>query len=82
MKYYVIEIATGDKKISGKSVYEYDTENDAIASFHKKLGTAMSSDLYIDDLVMVINADGWVIKSEKVSGKYVEAEPIEEVTEG
>lgn len=78
MKYYVLEIANGDKKIAGKSVYEYNTEQDAIASFHSKLGTAMKSDLYIDSLVMVINSDGWVIKSEKVVGKYVEPQPVEE----
>lgn len=79
MKYYVVEIANGDKKISGKGVYEYDSMHDAIASFHQKLGTAMKSELYVDDLVMVIDEVGAVYKLEKVSGKYVEA--AEEVTE-
>lgn len=64
MPYYVIEITTGDSKIAGKSIYEYNDRNSAIASFHKKLGTAMSSDLYTSDLVMVISSDGDVIKSE------------------
>lgn len=64
VKYYVIEIATGDSKIAGKSIYEYNTLNEALASFHKKLGTAMSSDLYEKDLVMVINSEGGIHASE------------------
>lgn len=73
MKYFVIEISTGDSKIAGKGVYEYETLNDAVAMFHKKLGTAMGSELYTSDLVMVIDGNGAVYKSEK----YV-AEPKEE----
>lgn len=64
MKYYVIEIATGDSKIEGKSIYEYATEKEAVASFHKKLGTAGGSSLYASDLVMVVNSEGTVIKRE------------------
>lgn len=75
MKYYVIEISTGDSKIAGKAIYEYATRNEAIASFHKKLGVAMSSDLYETDLVMVINGAGGVEKSELYSA--IEPEPIE-----
>lgn len=65
MKYYLIEISEGDSKISGKAIYEYATRNEAIANFHKKLGTAMGSDLYTSDLVMVINSTGGVEMSEK-----------------
>lgn len=75
MKYYVIEISTGDSKIAGKAIYECATRNEAIASFHKKLGVAMSSDLYETDLVMVINGAGGVEKSELYSA--IEPEPIE-----
>lgn len=64
MNYYVIEIADGDDKIKGKGIYSYDNERDALASFHKKLGVAMSSDLYTSDLVMVINESGVVIQRE------------------
>ena len=64
-KYYVIEIAEGDKKIAGKGIYEYATENEAIATFHKKLGTAMGSELFTSDLVMVIDDNGAVLKVEK-----------------
>lgn len=65
MKYYVIEIAEGDAKISGKGIYEYDNEKSAVASFHSKLGTAMKSDLYKSELIMVVDFDGKVIKREK-----------------
>ena len=63
--FYVIEIATGDAKITGKGIYSYETEHDAVATFHSKLGTAMKSDLYETDLIMVIDAEGKVIKREK-----------------
>lgn len=65
MKFYLIEIATGDEKIAGKAVYEYATLNEAVANFHSKLGSAMKSDLYESELVMVINSEGGVHKSEK-----------------
>lgn len=76
MKYYVIEIATGDSKIAGKSIYEYKTKNEALASFHKKLGVAMASDLYTSEQIFVISSDNFIIAMEK----YV-AEPKVEVKE-
>lgn len=75
MKYYLIEIADGDNKITAKGVYEYNTKNEAMANFHKKLGTAMGSELYTSELIMVVSEDGNLIAIEK----YV-AEP-KEVTE-
>ena len=65
MNYYVLEISEGDAKIAGKGVYEYATEKEAVASFHSKLGTAMKSALYTSELIMVLDADGKVIKREK-----------------
>lgn len=65
MKYYVIEFSEGDSKIAGPSIGTYETLREAAASFHKRLGTAMSSDLYVDDLVEVIDSDGNIIKLEK-----------------
>lgn len=64
MKFYVIEIATGDSKISGKGIYEYTTLDEAVASWHKKLGTAMSSNLYSTELCMVIDSTGTTYKCE------------------
>ena len=57
-KFYLVEIATGDEKIAGKSIYEYETKNEAIASFHTKLGQAMKSELFETDLLMVIDSEG------------------------
>lgn len=65
MKYYVIEIATGDSKISGRAVYEYSTETEAIATFHSKMGAAMKSSLYMSEMLMVIDDNGVVIAREK-----------------
>lgn len=65
MKYFVLEISTGDSKIAGKSVYEYDTADAAIAAWHQKLATAMRSEMYETELVMVVNDHGAVIKAER-----------------
>lgn len=72
MKYYVIEIATGDAKIQGKGIYEYENRKDAVASFHKKLGVAMSSELYTSDLVMVIDSFGGTVIGDYFSNEVVE----------
>lgn len=65
MKFYVIEIAEGDPSVKGFAIYEKSTEKEAVALFHQKLSTAMRSELYTSDLLMVIDADGKVIKREK-----------------
>lgn len=79
--FYVLEIANGDSKIKGKSVYELATLNEAVALFHSKLGIAMKSELCTDELVMVIGADGAVYRSEKYIATPAEAELSEEITE-
>ena len=71
MKYYVIEISEGDTKIAGKGVYEYADRNKAIASFHKKMGTAMDSELYTYEFVMVVNSAGGIEKEPDVYIKEV-----------
>lgn len=63
--FYVIEIATGDSKIAGKSIYEYETEQLAVATFHAKMGTAMKSALYTSELLLVIDDSGNLIKREQ-----------------
>lgn len=71
MKFYVIEIATGDKKIEGKGIYEYESKEKALANYHKKLGIAMDSELYKTDLVMAIAGNGDVYATESfVNDKY------------
>ena len=72
--FYVIEISTGDAKIAGKAIYQYNTIDEAIATFHSKLGTAMKSDLYATELIMVMDDEGAVLRVEK----YIKPEPITE----
>lgn len=72
--FYVLEVSTGDSKIAGKAVYQYPTITEAVATFHSKLGAAMKSDLYDSELIMVIEANGSVVCSER----YIKPEPITE----
>lgn len=78
MKFFVVEIATGDAKIAGKGVYEYATETEAVANFHAKLGTVMKSELYKSDLVMVVTEVGGLLKREYFERASVGAEGAEE----
>lgn len=63
--YYVIEISTGDAQVAGKAVYQYDTLDAAVATFHSKLGSAMKSALFESELLMVMDAEGAVLRVEK-----------------
>ncbi|MBQ0112710.1 MAG: hypothetical protein KBT03_06245 [Bacteroidales bacterium] len=80
MKYYVIEIADGDEKIKGKGIYEYDSKNKALASYHKKLGTAMDSDLYTKEQIFVVDEFNNVLEQEYFT-KSVAEQPTEETAE-
>ena len=64
MKYYVIEISEGDSKIKGKGIHEYNSKNEAIASFHSKMGVAMKSELYTKEQLMVVDSENCQIISE------------------
>lgn len=79
MLFYLIEIATGDKKVAGKAVYEFETLNEAIAAFHTNMGKAMKSDLYDSDLLIVSNSLGGIYKNESYKKPVPEPEePIQE----
>lgn len=77
MLYYLIEISTGDKKVAGKAVYEYQTLNEAIAAFHTNIGKAMKSELYDSDLLIVANSLGGIYKNESYIKPVPEEEPEE-----
>lgn len=72
MKYYVVEIATGDSKVSGKGIYEYDSEQKAVSTYHKKIGSAMDSDLYDTHLIEVIDSYGTQIQKPHFYQKPIE----------
>lgn len=63
--FYVVEVSTGDAQIAGKAVYQYNTLDEAVGTFHSKLGSAMKSALYETELVLVIEDNGSVNRSEK-----------------
>lgn len=55
MKYFLIENATGDSKVAGKAMYDYNTKNEVASMFHKKLGTAMGSELYTTESLIALD---------------------------
>lgn len=78
--FYLVEISTGDSKIAGRAIYSSNTENEAVAMFHSKLGTAMKSDLYDSELVFVVDENGKMLKREKYAKPViVEDETTENV---
>lgn len=72
--FYVTEISTGDASIAGKAVYEYTTEAEALGTFHRKLGNAYLSPLFTSELVMVHDANGACLRSEKYTKPASQAE--------
>ena len=58
--YYLIEITTKADKVE-KGVYNYDTRDDAVATFHTKLGGAMKKADYLAEMLMVIDERGGVV---------------------
>lgn len=81
--YYLTEIATGDAKIAGKGIYECVGKNKdfawrkAMASYHKKMGTAMDSDMYESELIYITDVDGVQLYCDK----YNKPEDVQEETE-
>lgn len=79
MKFYVIELSEGDKKISGKGIYEYNTLEEAIASYHGKMSTAMKSELYTREQITIINSQNVIYnKYSEVFERPIKPEPITE----
>lgn len=78
-KYYLIEITKYvDNTPDSKAIYSYDTENDAIASFHKKMGGARTNVNYAFELTLVINEYGVPIRTETFERTINDSENITE----
>lgn len=81
-KYYVIEISVmkdnPEKEVPG--IYAYDTVDKAIGTFHSKLGSAMKAETFVSEMVMVVDDNGAVIRTEKYVAP-VEPEPQPEPEE-
>lgn len=76
-KYLVIEYTKYvDGTPDGKAIYSYNTELEALATFHSKMGGAIKNANYAFELVQIINEYGVVIES-----KYFERKTETEETE-
>lgn len=64
MKYYTLLIQKFDDGTSKKSVYEFDTKKEALANFHKGLGSAMASDTVTHVLCIVLDDYGIIYQNE------------------
>lgn len=79
MKYFVfLEVEQEDPAKNTKSIYEYATADEAIASFHKNLGAQMNKDGVTHVLCMAINSNGGIYKNEAWNAP---APIVDEVTE-
>lgn len=82
MEYYVIlakkyNDGTADKK----SIYVYQTIDEAVASFHSQLGGAVGASTVDSILCLVINSVGGTIRSEYWKAEETAEESTEESTE-
>ena len=71
--FYVFEVTETDKVTP--AVGKFDTQTEAVQSFHQRLSTQMKNYACLSELVMVIGDDGAVYRSEKYT------KPVESVVE-
>lgn len=81
MEYYVIlakkyNDGTADKK----SIYVYQTIDEAVASFHSQLGGAVGASTIDSVLCLVINSVGGVLRSEYWKAEETAEESTEETS--
>lgn len=79
--FYVLEV-TQTKQADGtvkteKGVYTYDTEEKAVANFHKKMGAWSDKEECVSQMCLVIGEDGAVYRSEKYTKPVSEEQPEE-----
>lgn len=80
MKYFVFVTKNQNDGTTKKSVYEFDSLNEAKASFHKSLGVDMANKDLLGGMAIVINSDGGVHMSEAWNAEQIAA-VVEEVAE-
>lgn len=72
---YLIEIVNYNNGTPvSKGIYEYATEQEAVANYHQKMGGAMKNANYASELLMVTSNTGAVI----VSDYFVRPVEVEE----
>lgn len=55
--FYLVEITNGTEK----AIYQYDTRDAAVATFHQKLGNQMKAESCTSELLIVVTAEGSVV---------------------
>ena len=79
--FHLIEITTyTNKETIDKAVYSYATQLEALGSFHKKMGGAMTNDTFKTELLTVIAENGATLAHDYFV-RPVEEEQEEEATE-
>ena len=73
--FYVIEVSTGDAAIAGRAIYAYATFDEAVATWHSKMGSAMKSDKFKTELLVVMDDNGVVYRTEVFTRPAPEVEP-------
>lgn len=62
--FYLLNIETYSDTPISKSVYQYDDQSTAVASFHSRIGAAMKNEKCVSVLCKVMTETGVEIKSE------------------
>lgn len=76
--FYVIEITSyTDKDKVDKGIYSYETQLEALASFHKKMGGAMGNETFKTELLTVIDERGATLAHDYFVREIEEPEPEE-----
>lgn len=82
MEYYVILVKKyNDGTADKKSLYVYQTLDEAVASFHSQLGGAVGASTIDSILCLVVNSVGGVIRSEHWKAEESTEESTEESIE-
>lgn len=78
--YKLIELTNyNDGTKPSQGIYTYDTQEEAVANFHTKLGGAMKNAIYESEMLLVIDITGAVIEHKYwVRAHEIIAEEIEE----
>lgn len=76
MEYYIVLVKKyNDGTATKKSIYSYDTLDEAVASFHSQLAGTVGADTIDSVLCQVVNSVGGTVRSEywKAEAKEVSA---------
>lgn len=81
MEYYILLVKKyNDETATKKSIYSYETLDEAVASFHSLLGGSVGSDTIDSILCQVVNSVGGTIRSEYWKAEETAEESTEETS--